>query len=87
MLIAELLSIFFAIASPFLTLAPPDFFTPPFARRRWVEPVLFFLYSLVTAPVPRPVRAQKRVAAGKVADRRLRRGCHATAHRGTLTGR
>ena len=41
--VAELLSIFFAIASPFFTLAPPDFFTPPFARRpdHRLRPVLF----------------------------------------------
>ena len=39
LLIAELLSIFFAIASPFFTLTLPDFYTPEFTRRRWVGPV------------------------------------------------
>ena len=43
--VAELLSIFFAIASPFFTLTLPDFFTPPFARRRWVGPVSLDLAS------------------------------------------
>ena len=33
-------------SSPFFTLAPPDFFTPPFARRRWGEPAWFITVLL-----------------------------------------
>ncbi len=33
--------------SPFFTLASPDFFTPEFTRRRWVEPAWFIIMLLV----------------------------------------
>ena len=33
-------------SSPFFTLTPPDFFTPSFARRRWVEPAWFITVLL-----------------------------------------
>ena len=34
-------------SSPFFTLAPPDFFTPEFARRRWGEPSGFIALLLM----------------------------------------
>ncbi len=38
-------------SSPFFTLAPPDFFTPPFARRRWGEPAGFIALLLMVCTV------------------------------------
>ena len=76
--VAELLSIFFAIASPFFTLTLPDFFTPPFARRRWVGPVsldLALCGNATTLTAPRrgalSVTSDKRNAV----KRSLRWGC------------
>ncbi len=38
-------------SSPFFTLAPPDFFTPSFARRRWSEPAGFIAVLLMVRTV------------------------------------